>query len=479
MTSETDAPTASGWGGPPELSAWESLMWRADGDPRTRSTGVLLERLAAEPDWERLHAAVSRLVTRLPRLRDRIVEPPVPLVAPRWTPDPHFDLDYHLRRVRLPGEGSERELFAHIATDMAHPIDRHRPPWELTLVTGLADGSAALAFKVHHCLSDGLGLVQLLELAHEDTSEDAHDGGVPAPVVDGARTTPARVLSAGLRAGFAQAPEALAELAGGAARAVWSGVTDPVGSGRQVLAYTSSLGRMLTPPPVGRTLTGDGPGYATLGHDVPLAALRAAGKAAGGSVNDAFLAAVLGTFRRFHALSGPVPETLPLAFPISTRAPGDPEGGNKFSGVRFAAPLAEPDPRARIARIREFVHSVRTEPALEFLGVVAPVIALLPGPALTELSATLTSSTDVQASNIPGPDHAVALAGVPVTGIYPLGPRPGIAAMVTMLSYDGTGCLGVTLDPDVVRDTVAFAQCLREGVDEVLALAGDHRPREH
>jgi hypothetical protein len=218
-------------------------------------------------------------------------------------------------------------------------------------------------------------------------------------------------------------------------------------------------------------MPGGGIGYATLTHDVSLARLRAAGKAGGGSVNDAFLAAVLGVFRRFHALSGPVPEALPLAFPISTRAPGDPEGGNKFSGVRFAAPLAEPDPAVRMARIREFVRAVRVEPALEFLDAVAPAISLLPGGALTELSATLTASTDVQASNIPGLDHAVKLAGVPVTGIYPLGPRPGIAAMVTMLSYDGTGCLGLTLDPAVVPDTAVFARCLREGVDEVLALA--------
>ena len=391
----------------------------------------------------------------------------MPLVAPRWTPDPHFDLDYHLRRIRLPGTGSERELFAHIDADMAHPIDRNRPPWELTLITGLADGSAALAFKVHHCLSDGLGLIQLLALAHDGVPDDDPHAGTVARHP----ATPVEVLTDGLRSGLAEVPGTLVGVAGGAARGLWSGLGDPIGTGRRALAYTSSLGRMLTPPPVGRSMPGGGIGYATLTHEVPLERLRAAGKAGGGSVNDAFLAAVLGAFRRFHALSGPVPEALPLAFPISTRAPGDPEGGNKFSGVRFAAPLAEPDPAVRMARIREFVRAVRAEPALEFLDAVAPAIGLLPGAALTELSATLTASTDVQASNIPGLDHAVKLAGVPVTGIYPLGPRPGIAAMVTMLTYAGTGCLGLTLDPDVVPDTEAFARCLRDGVDEVLALA--------
>ena len=49
------------WGGPADMSAWEALMWRAEADPRTRSTGVLLEILDGEPDWDRLVAAHDRV----------------------------------------------------------------------------------------------------------------------------------------------------------------------------------------------------------------------------------------------------------------------------------------------------------------------------------------------------------------------------------------------------------------------------------
>ena len=87
-------------------------MWRTDGDHRTRSTGVMIELLDTEPDWERLVAAHDRFTQRVPRLRERVVEPPLPLVMPAWSPDPHFDLDYHLQRVRLPGDGSMAELHA-------------------------------------------------------------------------------------------------------------------------------------------------------------------------------------------------------------------------------------------------------------------------------------------------------------------------------------------------------------------------------
>ena len=90
----TDADALASWGGGQDLSAWEALMWRTGGDHRTRSTGVIVELLDQEPDWERLVAAHDRFTQHVPRLRERVVEPALPVVPPAWSPDPHFDLDY-------------------------------------------------------------------------------------------------------------------------------------------------------------------------------------------------------------------------------------------------------------------------------------------------------------------------------------------------------------------------------------------------
>jgi hypothetical protein len=46
------------------------------------------------------------------------------------------------------------------------PFDRARPPWEGTLVEGLPDGKAAYLLKLHHVLTDGLGLTNLLSQIH-------------------------------------------------------------------------------------------------------------------------------------------------------------------------------------------------------------------------------------------------------------------------------------------------------------------------
>lgn len=59
--------------------------------------------------------------------------------------------------------------------------------------------------------------------------------------------------------------------------------------------------------------------------------------------------------------------------------------------------------------------------------------------------------------------------------VYPIGPRPGVAAMVAMLSYEGTCCVGINVDPAVITDEKVFAACLRDGFDEVLDLADETR----
>jgi len=248
---------------------------------------------------------------------------------------------------------------------------------------------------------------------------------------------------------------------------------DPVGSVGGGIGYARSLRRVLSPPQAERSplLRGGGFGYRFVVHDVALADLRAAGKAADGSVNDAFLAAILGAFRRYHEQCGQPIEQMPIAIPISLREEHDPMGGNRFAGARFVAPVGEADPAARIRLVREFVLSARDEPAIAFVELLAPVMSRLPSVALTEIAGGMVGVSDVQASNIPGMSYPVYLAGAQVQRIYPMGPRPGVAAMVALISYNGTCCVAVNLDPETITDLERFERCLRDGFDEVIALA--------
>ena len=52
----------------------------------------------------------------------------------------------------------------------------------------------------------------------------------------------------------------------------------------------------------------------------------------------------------------------------------------------------------------------------------------------------------------------------------------GDALNATLLSYDGVCQVGLTIDTGAVPDPEALVECLRDGFDEVLALAGGGAP---
>jgi WS/DGAT/MGAT family acyltransferase len=446
-------------------------MWRAEVDPRTRSSGALVEILDREPDWDRLLAAHERVTRAIPRLRDRVVEPIVPLVPPAFSRDERFDVRSHLHRIRL-RTGTMRELLDLAEWVYDRPFQPGRPPWEGVLVEGLDGGRAAYVLKMHHSLTDGQGLVQLLSTAHSRTREPTPQGPEP-PLPPSEQLNPVTLLTSRLLRRARSVPGRVLDRTGESVRLAGRTITHPTQVVADGARFTRSLMRVLSPPPVERSplLAGNhGSQCRFVVLDVALADLKAAGRAAGGSVNDAFLAALLGGFRRYHEHFDVHVDLMPMALPISLRTADDPAGGNRFAGARFAGPVGEPDPRERIQAIREFVLSARAEAAIGVLDRLAPAVSRLPGPVLVALTATLTSVSDLQASNIPGLGHTAYLAGARITHTFPFGPRPGVAVMATMLSYDGTCCIGFNVDPDAITDTDVFETCMRAGFDEVLEL---------
>ena len=466
MTPPTDADVHATWGGPATLSAWDTVMWRAEGDPRTTSTGMLVGLLESAPEWEDFVAVLQDVAARVPRLRERVVEPRVPLVRPRWSPDPSFDLAHHVRRIDLGGSATQDDLLTYCENESSQRLQRHRPPWVAVLVHGLADGQAAYVLKCHHSLTDGMGLVQLMDLIHDETP--TRSAGSTPHARPRQTMTRNEVLARGIGDVAEQFPRALASTARGVRRAL----SAPRAHADHAAQYATSLNRLLgSMPRRSPLLRGGGVPNRLLMIDVELEALRRAGRSVGGSVNDAYVAAILGGLRLYHEKFDIDIDTIPIAMPISLRSPDDPAGGNRFAGVRFAAPLAERDPAIRMQHIGAFVRSVRTEPAISYLDGVSAALSRLPKPALIEVTARATAAADVQISNIPGLRRPAYLAGARVLGTYPFGPRPGVPAMVTMMTLEGHGCIGLNVDARVFRDIEILHECLVGGIREVLATA--------
>jgi hypothetical protein len=79
-----------------------------------------------------------------------------------WLEGCEVDLDYHLRRVRVPAPGGRRELDAVISRIASTPLDRTKPLWEFHFAEGLQGSRFAMIGKVHHALADGVASVNLL-----------------------------------------------------------------------------------------------------------------------------------------------------------------------------------------------------------------------------------------------------------------------------------------------------------------------------
>lgn len=455
------------WGQAREMNALEALMWRAEGDPRLRSTICSLELLDCTPDWDRFVAAVDWATRLVPRFRQRVVEPALGLGNPAWVVDRDFDLHYHVRRVRLAGNGDWWETLRVAEQIAMTPFDRSRSPWEAVLIEGLPAGKAAFLLKLHHATTDGLGAVQLLSMLHSTTREP--NLGKPQPLPPEAeRTTPTDVLVRQVARDAAGVPGAIRGALGRL-----GGLRRPDRAARETARFARSLQRVLADPDAqGSPLLADRSlswRFATL--DVPFAPLRAASKTVGGSVNDAFLAAVLGGYRRYHEAFGQPVDRIPIAIPISVRKADDAEGGNAFAGARFAAPVSIEDPTERMRAIGAMVRKAREEPAIAALGLVAPALSRLPAPLISQIAGNMTKANDLQASNVPGIREDRYVAGARIEKAYPFGPLPGCAAMVTLVSHLDGCCIGINLDPAAITDEELFVRCLREGFDEVLALA--------
>jgi WS/DGAT/MGAT family acyltransferase len=467
-TNEEAWALAAQWSAHREMSAFEALMWRMEADPRLRSPMTIVDLLDDVPDWERLRAAHDWASRLIPRFRQRVQEPALGIGTPIWLDDADFDLDYHLQRVALPAPGSRRQLLDMAQAEAMTPFDRARAPWRAVLFEGLEGGRSAYLLKVHHAMTDGQGGVQLVGLLHSRKREPS-PGKTAPPARPGEDKGALDVLAEQL----AHAPVAAArgirdtiDMSTRLARRPWDGA-------RAAAHFAGSLERVLAPPPSDPSplLRQRSLSWHFDALEVPLVDLKRAGKAAGGSLNDAYIALLLGGLRRYHDALGSPLDTLPMAMPISLRSGDHPMGGNRFAGVRFAGPAGVEDPVERIQAIHEFVLDARDEPAIDALGLAAPLLNRLPISMVARWYAGQTANLDLQASNVAGLPWEAYIAGAKIERMLPFGPVPGCALMATLLSYAGTCCIGVNMDAAAVSEPEVLMGCLHEGMDEVLALA--------
>lgn len=457
-----------------KLAGWNAGVWRASkGSVTMRSAIMGVFLLESTPDIDALRDRMDRVTRWFPALRQRVVEPIGSIGQPRMVVDPHFDITFHTARYVLPAPGSWEQLMLHVRRQSMYDLDRDRPLWRATLVEGLEGGRAAILLMVHHAIADGQGAVMMLAGMVDWSAQPSSTGEPMPPAPPGGRTDP---ITATL--------VALASAAKSAGGLGVQAVRDLPSSARAITAHprrtTSDAVRMaasaarvlrLHRRPLSSLMKERGGTYTSRTLDVPFERLRSAATAYGGTINDAFLVALMGGLRRYHALHGVPVGRLRVNVPVSTRGTGEPAAANAVSIIRVELDAGDKDVAARFSEARTALLAARDEPVLPFADLAADASRLMPVGVIAEVAKT----SDVTASNVPGLPAPVWLGGERLERLYPVVPTLGAAVNVTMLSYARRHCsIGVSMDDVAVRDPDALMECLAEGFAEITAVPEGH-----
>lgn len=442
-----------------KLSASDALLWRIDRDPLLRTTIVAVLLLDRPPEWETLAQRLTSISRLVQKMRATVREP-LGWGESRWVEDLHFDLRFHLRRMRASAPGSLRTLLEMVDPIAMSDVDRMRPPWEITVVEGLENGRAAVVLKTHHVLTDGVGGIQVA-LRLLDRSRRPRKGPLTSET---ASATP------GVKP--ASAPRGVGERLVSAVQRLGAGLgSDPLAELRRLATSASAVGRLVAPSgrPLSLLMTDRSLSRRVEMLDLPVARLAAASTRLGVSMNDVFISSLLGGFRLYHERHGVTQDRLRVNMPVSLRRQNDPLGGNRFSPVRFVVPVSMSDPVERTRRVSELTSGWKSERALSLTDALAVVLSRLPAEMATPIFGAMLKGVDFVATNIPGPTFRTYLAGGRVLGLYAFAPPSGAAASISLCTEADRACVGMNLDTAAIPDSEFFARCVAEGFDEVAA----------
>ncbi len=433
-------------GGRSEALSNVDSAWLRMEDPTNLMTITALMSFDEKLDFLRLKREIEDRLLPFDRFRQKVVHPRLPFAKARWQEDEHFALSAHLRRLALPHPADQGTLQEVASELMSTPLDYTKPLWQLHYVENYGTGCAIIG-RIHHCIGDGLALMRVL-FSLVDESPNA-DGGPAAPRQAEPSRSAARGDGAGTGKGW-----------------VPDGGLDAVLNPARILALASKgasaateLGKLLTLSADPKTAFKGKLGVvkrAVWSDPIPLAEVKACGRAMGATINDLLLTAVAGALRRYLQDHGGVADGLSIraVVPVNLRPPDAPmELGNRFGLVFLSLPVGTEGEVERLRALKQEMDRIKGSPqAIVAFGVLNAL-----GMASSEIESVGVSIFARKATavmtNVPGPQKQLYLAGKAIKEIMFWVPQSGRLGLgVSILSYAGNVRLGIAVDSGLVPD---------------------------
>jgi WS/DGAT/MGAT family acyltransferase len=411
------------------------------------------------------------------RIEERLLKYPrfvqcagVDAAGASWVNDPAFDLDNHLvieTLARKPKGREQEALQDRLAELTMQSLDRQRPLWQFHWIEHYKGGSA-LMVRIHHCIADGIALMSV--------TQSLVDGGSPPPErphreahKEGLEGAEEWIADSLLKPFTNMTVRALGAAGEGAVRSlgllmepqkgVEKGVHGSVDLAK--LAYhamndLAALALMVDDSP---TRLKGAPGQAkrvAWCAPIPLAEVKAVGKALNCSINDVLLSCVAGAIGAYLAEHGDATQgkEIRAMVPVNLRALDKAyQLGNQFGLAPVVLPIGLDNPIERVYEVRRRMQSLKgsMQPLLAF-GLLA-VAGLLAKPLQDAMLGLFSKKTTAVMTNVPGPREKMKLCGSTVEEALFWVPQSGTVGLgVSILSYGGGVQFGVVSDSTLCPD---------------------------
>jgi WS/DGAT/MGAT family acyltransferase len=417
--------------------------------------------LTGRLDMERLRHNLETRLLPFPRFRQLAVEQSL-FRQPRWEYDPEFDLDNHIEVISLPRRGAERAFRGLLDDLAATPLDRRKPLWRATVVTGYRGGTAII-WNMHHAVGDGIAMMRVL-LSVCDTFPNP-----PATRAAGeARSTGSQSIASYLR----PAARTIAGARKYTSRLMHSGI-DVLRSPASILEYTDTgtayakaLAHLTVMPPDPPTLLkGElGPRKRTTWADrIRLVDVKHVAKATDSTVNDVLISAVAGGLGRYLRMRGEDIDEVHIRamVPVNVRSTEVSPGlGNEFGLVLPKLEVGYHDPVERLRAVKHEMDAIKESPQAAVSFAILQTIGSTASDVQRLIVNFFGTKTSLVMTNVPGPEVRLYLAGMTLRRMMFWVPQSaGLGLGVSIFSYAGEIDIGVMSDEQMIPDpdgVVAF-----------------------
>lgn len=431
----------------------------------------------------------DRLLGPFPRFTQRVVQNEE---GAWWIQDEQFDLLRHLRRRRVPSGEPQEQLERLISRLAAEPLPSDRPLWAIELIERFHGGSA-LVIRLHHCLADGLALMNLLRCLTDPLppAGSATPRNAPRTASTAQGCTDQWVASAAAAASCrpvaGEPPAAWASSPADADEPAWASLLtrwldDPRAAerlGQMGGLLAAELAKLLVLPQDSPTRlkghTGRSKAVAW-SPPLPLREVKALAQALGCSVNDVLLSCVAGAFRRHLVAQGDdlrsvnIRTLVPINLrPSLQRRPRPGALGNRFGLVPLLMPLDVDNPMTRLrlitSRMRALKQSLLPPLSLGLLGVLGMAPRSVQGAALGLLASKATAVV----THVPGPRQCRQIAGARIAEVMFWVPQSGDVGLgVSIFSYAEQVRFGLISDAGILPQPAALMPHFNREFEQLL-----------